>query len=450
MGAAVTDRIDRPSFVKRWLLPVDHKDIGTLYLCFSGIAGLFGAVLSLATGLQPSGGVTQSAHGLVLIFFMLMPALIGGFGNWFVPLLIGASNTAFPRMNVLSFGLLITAFALFVASLWGGEIPVIASLFLSVLASLLGAVNLIVTIVMMRTRGMGFIRMPAFAWAMLITAFVMVMALPVLAAAVTVMVGEGAFAAGSLPDVDARYRPLWLLGYPMIYVMVLPALGIICQVVPTFAKRPLAGYAAMVFAMATTGLIGFVVWAQQLFGSPLSSQGFLAVAAALAVAAIGIGAAALIATLWRAPLRLETPMLFALGALLLFAFGGITGALVAGGGVVGIAAAGNFVALFHHLLALGSAFAAFAGFYYWFPRMTGRVCNEVLGRTHFGLLLAAVIIVFLPPVTGGEALTLIGICFAAASVVAFVTAVAEAVARQPRVAVSPWGEGATTLEWGGR
>lgn len=433
-----------PSLFSRWLLPIDHKDVGTLYLVFSIVAGLVGAALSFAIGFAPqapgSPGVLAalaSAHGLVMIFFLLMPALIGGFGNWFVPLLIGAPNTAFPRMNVLVFWLLVASFLLFVASFFIAGLSAVLSLFLSVISSVLGAINIVSTIVMMRRRGTGW-AMPLFAWAMLITAAILLAALPVMAGAVTVMLAG--------PETGEPYGLFWYLGYPMIYVMILPAFGIVSQVVPAFSIRPASGQRIMVYAMAAMGLIGVVAWTQQLFDAPGSLPDFVVAASALVWLSIGAHLIVSMATIGGGLTSFGAPILWALGAMALFAIAGATGTLAVGFRLVGsLENSAGLMTHFHHLLALGSAFAVFAGFYYWLPRMTGYLYRQALARLHFCLLLAGVAIVFFSD--GADFTVRIGAAIAAAGVVVFLATIIEALAAKRTAPANPWGSGPTTLEW---
>ena len=511
MDVAAAPLVHR-GFLERWVCSTNHKDIGTLYLIFSIVAGLIGTGLSFAIRLelqQPglqifhnpdACNAVVSAHGLVMIFFVLMPALIGGFGNWFVPILIGAPDMAFPRLNNVSFWLLVASFGLFLISLFvegpsgsnghsggwtlypplstaGQPGPavdfVILAVHLSGASSILGAINFITTIFNMRAPGMTMHRMPLFAWAMLVTAFMLLISLPVLAGAVTMLLtdrnfGTTFFAPEGGGDPVLYQHLFWFFGHPEVYIMILPAFGIISHVVATFSRKPVFGYLAMVYAMLAIGLIGFVVWAHHMFTSGLSRdvQGYFMVASMVIAVPTGVKVFSWIATMWGGSLTLTTPMLYAIGFVLLFTIGGVTGVVVASAGVDhSLHDTYYVIAHFHYVLSLGSAFAIFAGFYYWFPKMSGYLYNERLAKVQFWLMFVGVNIVFFPQHFLGLAgmprryvdypdafafwnlVSSLGAYVSTAAVLLFLGVVAEAFLRKLPAGDNPWGEGATTLEW---
>jgi cytochrome c oxidase subunit 1 len=502
----------RPPSPARWLFSTNHKDIGTLYLVLSGLAGVLGTGLSVAMRmeLQEPGlqffanpdlyNVLASSHGLVMIFFVIMPALIGGFGNWFVPIMIGAPDMAFPRMNNISFWLLAVALLLFVLSLFLPGAPgglghgggwtlyppystqgqpgpsvdlVILSIHLSGASSILGAINFITTILNMRAPGMTLHKMPLFAWSMLVTAFMLLLSLPVLAGAITMLLTDRNFgttffdpAGGGDP---VLYQHLfWFFGHPEVYIMILPAFGIISHVISTFSRKPIFGYLGMAYAMVAIGVIGFVVWAHHMYtvGMSLESQRYFAFASMVIAVPTGIKVFSWLATMWGGSISFRTPMLWATGFVLLFTIGGVTGVVLASPGVDRILHDTYYVvAHFHYVLSLGAAFGIFAAFYYWFPKMTGYLYSEALGNLHFWLMFVGVNLVFFPQhflgmagmprryadypdaFAGWNLVSSIGSYISAAGLLVFFVTIAEAFLRRRVASGNPWGEGATTLEW---
>ncbi len=511
-----------PGFFQRWFMSTNHKDIGTLYLIFAIVAGVIGGAISgmmrleleepgiqYLTGWVGSGAsldqayhlwnVLITAHGLIMIFFMVMPAMIGGFGNWFVPIMIGAPDMAFPRMNNISFWLLVPSFVLLLGSTFvpggtgngagvgwviypplssvGSPGPAmdmaILSLHLAGASSILGAINFITTIFNMRAPGMTLMKMPLFVWSILVTAFLLLLALPVLAAAITMLLtdrnfGTTFFEPSGGGDPILFQHLFWFFGHPEVYIMILPGFGMISQIISTFSKKPVFGYLGMVGAMVAIGAVGFVVWAHHMFTSGISPNLRLYFTAATMVIAVptGIKIFSWIATMWGGSISFKTPMMWALGFIFMFTVGGVTGVVLANGGIDTYMHNTYYVvAHFHYVLSLGAVFSLFAAFYYWFPKMSGRMYNEALGQLHFWSFFIGVNILFFPMHFLGldgmprripdftEAYSYFnwiatqGYKIMAASMVVFFVNIAWSLFAGRKAGDNPWGEGATTLEW---
>ena len=429
------DHHDAPSGIKRWLFATNHKDIGTMYLLFSLVMFFLGGAMAMAIraelfepGVQYLDPLFYNSlttvHALLMIFGAVMPAFVG-LANWMVPLMVGAPDMALPRMNNWSFWILPVAFALLLSTFFmeggapaggwtiypplvlqtGNAFPfLIFAIHLMGMSSIMGAINIVVTIMNMRAPGMGLLKMPLFVWTWLITAYLLILAMPVLAGAVTMLLTDGFFgtsffnAAGGGDPLMFQHI-FWFFGHPEVYIMILPAFGIVSQIIPTFARKPLFGYSSMVYATASIAFLSFIVWAHHMFtvGMPLAGQLFFMFATMLIAVPTGVKVFNWMATMWKGSMTFETPMLFAIGFVFLFTIGGFSGLML------GITPADCqyhdtyfVVAHFHYVLVPGAVFAIMGAVYYWLPKWTGHMYNETLGKWHFWLSAIFVNVTFFP------------------------------------------------------
>ena len=453
------------SFFVRWFMSTNHKDIGILYLFTGGLVGLISVIFTvymrmelMHPGVQymceegmrltaaaagevctPNGhlwNVTVTAHGILMMFFVVIPALFGGFGNYFMPLQIGAPDMAFPRMNNLSYWLYVAGTSLAVASLFapgggtwadgsvaGGSgvgwvlYPPLSvkesgfsmdlalfAVHLSGASSILGAINMITTFLNMRAPGMTIHKVPLFGWSIFVTAWLILLALPVLAGAITMLITDRSFGTTFFDpsgggDPILYQHILWFFGHPEVYIIVLPAFGIISQVIATFSRKPIFGYLPMVYAMVGIGVLGFVVWAHHMYtvGMSLTQQSYFMLATMVIAVPTGIKVFSWIATMWGGSIEFKTPMLWAFGFLFLFTVGGVTGIVLSQAPLDRVYHDGYYVvAHFHYVMSLGAVFGIFAGMYFWFGKMSGRQYPEWAGKLHFWMMFVGSNLTFFP------------------------------------------------------
>lgn len=422
--------------IMRWVLTTNHKDIGSMYLILSFIMFLVGGAMAMvirAELFHPGHHMVDpnffnqmtTMHGLIMVFGAVMPAFTG-FANWMIPLMVGAPDMALPRMNNWSFWILPIAFTILASTLfmeggapnfgWTFYAPLsttygppstdyfIFAVHLMGISSIMGAINVIATVLNMRAPGMTLMKMPIFCWTWLITAFLLIAVMPVLAGAVTMMLtdrhfGTSFFSAAGGGDPVMFQHIFWFFGHPEVYIMILPSFGVVSQILPTFTRKPLFGYSSMVYATSSIAFLSFIVWAHHMFttGMPVAAELFFMYATMLIAVPTGVKVFNWVATMYRGSMTFETPMLFTLGFIFLFTMGGFSGLMLS-------IAPADFqyhdtyfvVAHFHYVLVPGAVFSLFAGAYYWLPKWCGNMYSEALGKAHFWMSVISINILFFP------------------------------------------------------
>ena len=441
------DNHHKVGFFTRWFMSTNHKDIGILYIFTAALLGFIAVAFTVYMRLElmepgvqymlldgePNGhlwNVMITGHGILMMFFVVIPALFGGFGNYFMPLMIGAPDMAFPRMNNLSYWLFVAGASLAVASLlapggngqlgsgvgWVLYAPLstseagmsmdlaIFAIHLSGASSILSAINMITTFLNMRAPGMSMMKVPLFPWSIVITAFLILLSLPVLAGAITMLLtdrnfGTTFFDAAGGGDPVLYQHLLWFFGHPEVYMIVVPGFGIVSHVISTFSKKPIFGYVPMVWAMIAIGALGFVVWAHHMYtvGMSVTQQAYFMLATMVIAVPTGVKIFSWIATMWGGSIEFKTPMLWAVGFIFLFTVGGVTGIVLAQAGVDRAYHDTYYVvAHFHYVMSLGAVFCIFAGIYYWIGKMSGRQYPEWAGKLHFWAMFIGSNITFFP------------------------------------------------------
>ena len=426
----------KPTGLGRWLFSTNHKDIGTMYLWFSFIMLFIGggmAMIIRAELYQPGMQLIEpeffnqmtTLHGLIMVFGVIMPGFVG-FANWLIPMMIGAPDMALPRMNNWSFWILPVAFGTLLSTLfmegsapnfgWTFYAPLsttygppstdyfIFGVHLMGISSIMGSINIIVTVLNMRAPGMTLMKMPIFVWTWLITAFLLIAVMPVLAGVVTMMLtdrnfGTSFFSAAGGGDPVMFQHVFWFFGHPEVYIMILPSFGIISQIVPTFSRKKLFGYSSMVYATSSIAILSFIVWAHHMYtvGMPLAGELFFMLATMLIAVPTGVKVFNWTATMWRGSLTFEAPMMFSIAFIILFTIGGFSGLMMSITPVDFQYHDTYFiVAHFHYVLVTGALFAMFAGAYYWLPKWTGYMYDESLAKIHFWISLISVNVLFFP------------------------------------------------------
>jgi cytochrome c oxidase subunit I len=524
----VQEHEDKRGFFTRWFMSTNHKDIGILYLFVSGFVGFIAVSFTvymrmelMHPGVQymcvegmhflpqapenctPNGhlwNVLITYHGVLMMFFVVIPALFGGFGNYLMPLQIGAPDMAFPRLNNLSFWLYVTGTALGIASMFspGGNGQLgsgvgwvlypplstredgmsmdlaIFAVHVSGASSILGAINMITTFLNMRAPGMTMHKVPLFSWSIFVTAWLILLALPVLAGAITMLLmdrnfGTTFFDPAGGGDPVLYQHILWFFGHPEVYIIIIPGFGIISHVIATFSRKPIFGYLPMVYAMVAIGVLGFVVWAHHMYtvGLSLTQQSYFMLATMVIAVPTGVKIFSWIATMWGGSVEFKTPMLWAFGFLFLFTVGGVTG-IVLSQAAIDRAYHDTYyvVAHFHYVMSLGAVFAIFAGIYFYFPKFTGKMLPEWAGKIHFYTMFIGANLTFFPQHFLGRQgmprryidypeafaywnyISSLGAFLAFASFLFFIVVLFWTLARAPKTAgANPWNEWADTLEW---
>ena len=419
----------------RWVTTTNHKDIGSLYLWFSLIMFFIGGAMALvirAELFQPGIQIVDpmffnsmtTLHAIVMIFGVVMPAFVG-LANWMIPMMIGAPDMAMPRLNNWSFWIMPFAFTIMLSTLFmdsGGPAGgwtlypplvlqmgdsfafVIFAIHFLGISSVMGAINIVATIFNMRAPGMTFMKMPMFVWTWLITAYLLIATLPVFAGAVTMLLtdryfGTSFFSAAGGGDPVMFQHIFWFFGHPEVYILILPAFGIVSSIIPTFARKQLFGYDSMVYATASIAFLSFIVWAHHMFttGMPLAGELFFMFSTMMISVPTGVKVFNWVATMWRGAMTFETPMLFSIGFVIMFTIGGLSGLMLA------ITPADIqyhdtyfVVAHFHYVLVPGAIYSLMAATYYWLPKWTGNMYDEKLGKMHFWISTIFVNVLFFP------------------------------------------------------
>ena len=492
-----------PGGLMRWVKTTNHKDIGTMYLWFSFIMFMTGGFMAMVIraelfvpGMQvvnpEAFNQMTTLHGLIMVFGAIMPAFVG-FANWLIPMQIGAPDMAFPRMNNWSFWLLPPAALLLLLSLFvpGGAPGVGWTLYapLSVqqgmgmdltifaihilgMSSIMGSINIITTILNLRAPGMTMMKMPLFVWTWLITAYLLIAVMPVLAGAVTMTLtdrhfGTHFFNAAGGGDPVLFQHIFWFFGHPEVYIIAIPAFGVVSQVIPAFSRKPLFGYTSMVYALASIAILSFLVWAHHMYttGLPMTGQLYYMYATMLIAVPTGVKVFNWVATMWKGSLSFETPMLFSIGFLFLFTLGGFSG-LVLSIVPVDIQLHDTYyvVAHFHYVMVAGALFSAFAGVYFWLPKWTGHMYDETLGKWHFWLSMIFFNMIFFvqhflglagmprripdyaPQFTDFNMISSIGAFGFGLTQLLFLYVVVKCIRSGEKAPQKPW-EGADSLEW---
>ncbi len=522
------DHEDERGFFTRWFMSTNHKDIGILYLIVSAFAGFISVAFTVYMRLElmepgvqymcmegarmtaaaagectPNGhlwNVMITGHGILMMFFVVIPALFGGFGNYFMPLQIGAPDMAFPRMNNLSFWLYVAGTSLAVCSVFApggngqlgsgvgwvlypplsvreGGLSMDLAIFavhVSGASSILGAINMITTFLNMRAPGMTLFKVPLFSWSIFVTSWLILLSLPVLAGAITMLLTDRNFgttffdpAGGGDPVLYQHI--LWFFGHPEVYIVILPGFGIISHVIATFARKPIFGYLPMVWAIIAIGALGFVVWAHHMYtvGMSLQQQSYFMLATMVIAVPTGVKIFSWIATMWGGSIEFKTPMLWAFGFLFLFTVGGVTGIVLSQAGIDRAYHDTYYVvAHFHYVMSLGAVFAIFAGIYFYLPKMTGRMYPEWAGKLHFWAFFIGANLTFFPQHFLGRQgmprryidypeafatwnyVSSIGAFLSFASFIFFFGVIFYSVfAGRKETRNNPWNEYADTLEW---
>ena len=520
-------RQDSRGFFTRWFMSTNHKDIGVLYLCTAAFFGLISVAFTVymrlelqhpgvqylcmegmrfwpsATECTPDGhlwNVLITYHGVLMMFFVVIPALFGGFGNYFLPLHIGAPDMAFPRLNNLSYWLYLAGASMAIVSLlspggnqqtgagvgWVLYAPLstteggyamdlaIFAIHLSGASSILGAINIITTFLNMRAPGMTLFKVPLFAWSVFITAWMILLSLPVLAGAITMLLmdrnfGTNFFNPAGGGDPVLYQHLLWFFGHPEVYMLILPGFGIISHVVATFSRKPIFGYLPMVIALIAIAFLGFAVWAHHMYtaGMSITQQAYFMLASMTIAVPTGIKVFSWIATMWGGSVQFKTPMLWAFGFLFLFTIGGVTGLVISQAPLDRVYHDTYYiVAHFHYVMSLGAVFAIFAGIYFWIGKMSGRQYPEVAGKIHFWMMFIGSNMIFFPQHFLGRQgmprryidypveyafwnnISSIGAYLSFASFILFIGIMAYTLRAGQRVNVpNYWNEHADTLEW---